>query len=85
MIMRAYAFSGRSRKILIFLSLAFLGLIAVDLWVFSAQPQLPPESFYERPGLMGCLPSYDYHEGSGLMVTRIIVSYHHPRHPLKFD
>ena len=83
MIMRAYAFTGRSRKTLIFLSLCYFALMAVNIWVFTSKPQLPPKSFYALPGFtIGCLPTYGY--GTGLRATRIIVSYH-PLDSLKFS
>ncbi|KAF8238197.1 hypothetical protein L208DRAFT_1388220 [Tricholoma matsutake] len=67
MMTRTYAFAGRNKKILIGLSLGFVSLTGLDLWVFSSENDLPPESFYEMSGLTGCFPTY----GTGLTGARI--------------
>lgn len=58
MMMRAYAFTGRNRKILIGLSLLYIALIAVNLRVFITENTLPSEGFYDILGPMGCFPNY---------------------------
>ena len=68
--MRAYAFTGRNRKTLVGLSLAYIGLIAVNLWTFTVARNLPSESFYQMIGPTGCYPAY-----SGVIIYFLGVSH----------
>ncbi|KAF9038630.1 hypothetical protein BJ165DRAFT_1531690 [Panaeolus papilionaceus] len=67
MMMRAYAFSGRSKKILALLGFCYLCLLATDIWVFCTQVEEPPPIFYLIQGGSGCFPNY----GEGFMALRI--------------
>lgn len=70
MAMRAYAFSGRDRRVLIPLATCYLGLLAVNIWVFCIHIEAIPESFYILIGGTGCFPNY----GDQIMVEKIGVS-----------
>jgi hypothetical protein len=72
MMMRAYAFTGRNKKILIGLSFGYIILIAVNLGVFITEDDLPSASFYKLIGHTGCYPAYD-----GMTVANLGVSFHH--------
>jgi len=67
MLMRAYAFSGRNKRVLLLLCLCYIGLIGVDIWVFCTQIAAPPPIFYLVVGRTGCFPDY----GNGFMALRI--------------
>ncbi|PPQ75111.1 hypothetical protein CVT24_010066 [Panaeolus cyanescens] len=67
MMMRAYAFSGRSKKILVLLGFCYLCLLGTDIWVFCTQVDVPPRDFYLVQGGSGCFPNY----GDGFMALRI--------------
>ncbi|KAF9465540.1 hypothetical protein BDZ94DRAFT_323046 [Collybia nuda] len=67
MLMRAYAFSGRNKKVLLLLCICYAGLIGVDIWVFCTHIAVPPTIFYLALGKTGCFPDY----GDGFMALRI--------------
>ncbi|EDR01637.1 uncharacterized protein LACBIDRAFT_310756 [Laccaria bicolor S238N-H82] len=58
MVMRAYAFSGRNRWVLIPLATCYSGLLAVDIWAFCIDIKPIPPSFYTLIGRTGCFPNY---------------------------
>jgi hypothetical protein len=58
MVMRAYALSGRDRRILFLLASCYTGLLAVDIWAFCAAVDIPPPIFYTVLGGTGCFPNY---------------------------
>lgn len=58
MVMRAYAFSGRNRWVLIPLATCYAGLLAVDIWAFCIDIKPIPPSFYTLIGGTGCFPNY---------------------------
>lgn len=58
MVMRAYAFSGRDRRVLIPLATCYSGLLAVNIWVFCIHIEAIPPSFYDLIGGTGCFPNY---------------------------
>ena len=68
--MRAYAFSGRNRWVLIPLATCYLGLLAVNVWVFCIRIEAIPASFYILIGGTGCFPNY----GDQVMAEKIGVS-----------
>lgn len=70
MVMRAYAFSGRNRWVLIPLATCYLGLLAVNVWVFCIRIEAIPPSFYILIGGTGCFPNY----GDQVMAEKIGVS-----------
>ena len=70
MVMRAYAFSGRDRLVLIPLTTCYAGLLAVNIWVFCIHIEVIPSSFYTVIGGTGCFPNY----GDQLMAAKIGVS-----------
>lgn len=70
MLMRAYAFSGRSKRVLLILCLCYAGLLGVDVWVFCTHIAAPSPIFYVVVGKTGCFPDY----GDGFMALRIGVS-----------
>ena len=74
MVMRAYGFTGRDKKILVGLSLGYLTLVGVNLGVFITTVTLPGELFYELMGPTGCFPNY----GTTVMADRLAVSSHSP-------
>ncbi|TFK66849.1 hypothetical protein BDN72DRAFT_843712 [Pluteus cervinus] len=58
MLLRAYAFTGRSQPVLLLFLTCYTTLIAVAVWAFWAQtPPLPPE-WYDDIGGTGCFPDY---------------------------
>ncbi|KAF8887366.1 hypothetical protein BD779DRAFT_1672813 [Infundibulicybe gibba] len=56
MLMRAYAFSGRKRKTLIFLLPCYGALIAIYIWALCFDVKPPPVLFYFVFGQSGCFP-----------------------------
>ncbi|KAF8887359.1 hypothetical protein BD779DRAFT_516624 [Infundibulicybe gibba] len=68
--MRAYAFSGRKRKVLVLLSTCYAILVGVDIWVFFTGIEPPPPLFYIVFGKSGCFPNY----GDGFLGLRLGVS-----------
>lgn len=67
MVMRAYAFSGRNRRVLIPLATCYSGLLAVNIWVFCIRIEAIPSSFYTLIGGTGCFPDY----GDQVMAEKI--------------
>lgn len=67
MLMRAYAFSGRDRRILVLLLTCYAGLVAVDIWSFCTHITVLPEIVYMLLGKTGCYPYF----GKGFMGFRI--------------
>jgi hypothetical protein len=70
MVTRVVAFTGRSKKTLVGLSLGYAALVAVNIWVFSMENTLPPTIFYQLVGPTGCFPDF----GSTAMGLRMGVS-----------
>lgn len=70
MLMRAYAFSGRDKRVLALLLLCYAGLVAVDIWSFCTHVSTIPEIAFIALGGTGCYPYY----GKGYMGFRIGVS-----------
>ncbi|KAF8202414.1 hypothetical protein BJ912DRAFT_944750 [Pholiota molesta] len=67
MLMRAFGFAGRSRRVLAVLGLFYSALVGIDLWVFCTKLEnIPPELFLLLGGT-GCFPNY----GSDVMGIRI--------------
>lgn len=59
MLIRAYAFSGRSQKILALLCVMCAVLAGVHIWAFGARPNYPPRPMYDLlGGFTGCFPDY---------------------------
>ncbi|KAF8964932.1 hypothetical protein BDZ97DRAFT_1814058 [Flammula alnicola] len=67
MMMRAFAFAGRSKRILALLGSCYIGLLGVDIWAFCTQIAMPPTQLYVVLGGTGCFPNY----GDGLMALHI--------------
>ncbi|KAF8972755.1 hypothetical protein BDZ97DRAFT_1782509 [Flammula alnicola] len=67
MMMRAFAFAGRSKRILALLGSCYICLLGVDIWVFCTQIVIPPTELYVLLGGTGCFPNY----GDGFMALRI--------------
>jgi len=68
MLMRAYAFTGRSKIALCILCPCFAGLVAIDIWFFCiAVPTLPP-AIYDILGYTGCFPDYAIANGNMRLV-----------------
>ncbi|KAG6909796.1 hypothetical protein DXG01_015289 [Tephrocybe rancida] len=67
MLMRAYAFSGRDKRILALLLTCYAGLCAVDIWSFCTHISTLPEILFLALGGTGCYPYY----GVGYMGFRI--------------
>ena len=67
MVMRAYAFTGRNRRILVMLASCYTGLLSVDIWAFCTPVELPPAAFYTILDGTGCFPNY----GGEFMALRI--------------
>ena len=74
MLMRAYGFAGRSKRILALLGTFYVVLLGIDIWAFCTPVELPPQAFYTLFdiyfGGTGCYPNY----GSDVMAIRIGVS-----------
>lgn len=74
MLMRAYAFTGRSKIALCILCPCFAGLVAIDIWFFCiAVPTLPP-AVYDILGYTGCFPDYAIANGNMRLVVRPVLS-----------
>lgn len=73
MLMRAYAFAGRNRRVLLLLGTCFAGLLGVNIWVFWSHIEVPPPLFYVVLNGSGCFPNY----GEGTMGLRLGVSHFH--------
>ncbi|KDR80847.1 hypothetical protein GALMADRAFT_241325 [Galerina marginata CBS 339.88] len=58
MVMRAFAFTGRNRRIFILLGMCYLGLVGVDLWAFCTYFDTIPPIGYALLGGTGCFPNY---------------------------
>jgi hypothetical protein len=58
MLMRAYAFSGRNKKVLFLLVSCYICLVAVDIWAFCWKIEMPPLILYSVLGGTGCFPNY---------------------------
>lgn len=58
MFIRAYAFAGRKRAILILLSVCYAGLIALNVWVYCFRTTPLPRIWYTIVGNTGCFPNY---------------------------
>ncbi|PPQ88437.1 hypothetical protein CVT25_011541 [Psilocybe cyanescens] len=67
MLMRAYAFTGRNRRVLVLLGTGYLSLVGVDIWVFCTRVEIPPPILYMVLNGTGCFPNY----GAGVMGLRI--------------
>ncbi len=67
--MRAYAFTSRSRHVLILLGICYISLVFLNVWVFCVRIDVPLE-LYIALRHTGCFPNY----GKGLMAMRIGVS-----------
>ncbi|KAG6849472.1 hypothetical protein H0H93_008141 [Arthromyces matolae] len=68
MLMRAYAFTGRDKRVLILLLGCFSGLLAVDIWAFCTDITTLPEIAFITMGGTGCFPYY----GKGFLGFRIV-------------
>ena len=58
MAMRAYAFTGRNKRIAILLVTCYTLLVGVDIWTFTIHILLPPQELYTLFGGTGCFPNY---------------------------
>ena len=58
MAMRAYAFTGRNKRIAILLVICYTLLVGVDIWTFTIHILLPPQELYTLLGGTGCFPNY---------------------------
>jgi len=67
MMMRAYAFCGRDKRILVFLLMCITGLLAVDIWAFCTHYLTLSELVFIVIGSTGCFPVY----GQGYMGFRV--------------
>ncbi len=74
MLMRAYGFAGRNKRVLALLGSFYVGLLGIDIWAFCTLVEIPPPAFYFLFdfffGGTGCFPNY----GSNVMAARIGVS-----------
>ncbi|TEB21960.1 hypothetical protein FA13DRAFT_1799296 [Coprinellus micaceus] len=70
MLMRAYAFTGRDRRVLMLLCTCYAILLGVNFWAFCTHLSMPPPEYFLFLGPMGCFPNY----GSGVMAIRIGLS-----------
>lgn len=75
MLMRAFAFTGRKRRILAVLMCCYTLLVGIDIWVFCTAIEILPVELYQVMALLGtkgtgCFPNY----GAGFMALRIGVS-----------
>lgn len=69
MMMRAYAFTSRNRRVFILLILCYVALVGINIWVFCGRVDIPVE-LYVILQRTGCFPNY----GEGIMAVRIGVS-----------
>lgn len=67
MLMRAYAFCGRDKRVLALLLTCYGGLVVVDIWSFCTHITILPEFVFTILGGTGCYPLY----GKGYMGFRI--------------
>ncbi|KAF8997873.1 hypothetical protein BDQ17DRAFT_1428769 [Cyathus striatus] len=67
MVMRAYAFSGRDKRILVLLLACYSGLVAVNIWIFCIHTYIPPAELFFFLQRTGCFPNY----GEGITGKRI--------------
>ncbi|KAF8663692.1 hypothetical protein AX16_000867 [Volvariella volvacea WC 439] len=59
MLIRAYAFSNRDKRVLALLGTCYLGLFAIDIWVFCVGVIIPTEAYYTMlGGSSACFPDY---------------------------
>jgi hypothetical protein len=70
MMMRAYAFTSRNRRVLIILGTCYIILIGVNIWVFCIKIDIPAE-LYVVLGDSGCFANYG---PNGTIAMRIGVS-----------
>jgi len=70
MLMRAFAFCGRDRRILALLGSCYTCLVLIDIWVFCTKVDVLPQQLYVILDGTGCFPNY----GAGFMALRIGVS-----------
>lgn len=73
MAMRAYAFSGRDKRALVVLGLAFAGFLSIEIWAWCSRIDMLPWIFYHflrNTGLTGCFANW----GGPIMGVRIGIS-----------
>ncbi|TFK73476.1 hypothetical protein BDN72DRAFT_834598 [Pluteus cervinus] len=58
MLLRAYAFSGKSRGALSVLLVLYITLLSVTIWVFCTPTPIHDQSTFEAYGGLGCFPNY---------------------------
>ncbi|KAJ6474650.1 hypothetical protein C8R47DRAFT_1221060 [Mycena vitilis] len=70
MLMRAYAFTGRSVRVLVLLLAFYAALVGIDIWFFCFNVVPLSDSMYEALGGTGCFPDYAASGGS----TRLLIA-----------
>ncbi|KAL1740701.1 hypothetical protein HDZ31DRAFT_15604, partial [Schizophyllum fasciatum] len=58
MAMRAYAFTGRNKRIAIVLASCYVALVCIVIWTFTIHIILPARELYVLLGGTGCFPNY---------------------------
>ncbi|KAF9563574.1 hypothetical protein CPC08DRAFT_705888 [Agrocybe pediades] len=67
MLMRAFAFCGRDKRVLVLLGSCYTCLLVLDIWVFCTKVDVLPKELYVVINGVGCFPNY----GAGFMALRI--------------
>lgn len=70
MLFRAWAFTGRSRRVFWILAFFFTALVAVDMWTFLSHIPLASAEARAKLGKTACYVDYE----AAIMVTRMSVS-----------
>ncbi|KAJ7777372.1 hypothetical protein B0H16DRAFT_955814 [Mycena metata] len=71
MLMRAYAFTGRSVRVLVFLLSFYTALVGIAVWFFCFSIVPLSSITFEDLGGTGCFPDYTRHGGTGRLVLTI--------------
>jgi hypothetical protein len=71
MLMRAYAFTGRSVQVLVLLLVFYAALVGISVWFFCFNTVPIPHVVYEKLGGTGCFPDYGVLDGGSRIMVRL--------------
>jgi hypothetical protein len=71
MLMRAYAFAGRSAQVLVLLLVFYAALVGISIWFFCFNTVPLPDLVYEILGGTGCFPDYAALHGGSRIIVRL--------------
>ncbi|KAF7357013.1 hypothetical protein MVEN_01037900 [Mycena venus] len=74
MLMRAYAFAGRSARVLVLLLVFYAALVGIDIWFFCFDVDPLPDIAYDILGETGCFPDYAANNGGMRLIIAMSAS-----------